>query len=193
MGAGADLIGFNFSSQSARCVTVDKVESILRSAPKGFSRVGVFQNMPADEVTAIAKRLGLHFLQLHGDENPDDYREASVPIIKAFHVATPADVQRAGQSTADYILFDTPSVTGGGGGQTFDWSLLKDFSRPYFVAGGLNPGNVGQVIKELRPYGVDVTSGVESSPGKKSQPLLKAFLNEARSAEGHIFSDLRGR
>jgi phosphoribosylanthranilate isomerase len=193
MGAGADLIGFNFSTRSPRCVTVDKVKGILREAPKGFLRVGVFQDAPVDEVVHAVKTLELHRVQLHGSEDPEAYKAAGVPLIKAFPVSNAEDVVKASATAADAILFDSRSPLGGGSGQTFDWSLLAGVQRRYFIAGGLNPGNVADVILKLHPYGVDVCSGVEKEPGKKDRQLLKTFVLAARAAEEQVFSQLRGR
>ena len=193
MGAGADLIGFNFSTRSPRCVTVDKVKGILREAPKGFLRVGVFQDAPVDEVVHAVKTLDLHRVQLHGAEDPLPYKAAGVPLMKAFPVSKAADVEAATQTEADFILFDSRSPLGGGSGQAFDWNLLSGVQRKYFVAGGLSPDNVAEVILQLQPYGVDVCSGVEKEPGKKDRTLLKTFVQAARSAEERVFSQIRGR
>lgn len=193
MGAGADMIGFNFSPRSPRAVSVERVAAILKEAPKGFQRVGVFQNAEPAAVEDAVKKLTLHFAQLHGDENPEDYRGAGVPIIKAFSISSADDVKRAGESTADFVLLDSKSPLGGGSGQTFDWSLVNGLGKRFFVAGGLRPENVGEVILSLRPYGVDVASGVEKEPGKKDRQLLKAFLQSARTAEERVFSQVRGR
>lgn len=193
MGAGADLIGFNFSTRSPRCVTVDKVKGILRESPKGFLRVGVFQDAPVEEVVHAVKTLELHRVQLHGSEDPAAYKAAGLPLMKAFPVSTAADVDAAVKTEADLILFDSRSPLGGGSGQAFDWSLLAPVQRRYFVAGGLNPDNVAEVILQLQPYGVDVCSGVEKEPGKKDRNLLKTFVQAARLAEERVFSQLRGR
>ncbi len=193
MGAGADMIGFNFSPRSPRCVTVEKVSGILREAPKGFQRVGVFQDAAPDEVRRVAAALQLHFVQLHGAENPTDYQDVGVPVIKAYPVAAAADLEAAAASAAPYVLLDSRSPQGGGSGQRFDWSLLGGFSRDFFLAGGLTPENVGEAIRTARPFGVDVSSGVEKTPGRKDKALMKAFVVAARAAEQEIFSDIRGR
>ncbi len=193
MGAGADMVGFNFSPRSPRVVSVDKAAGILKEAPKGVQRVGVFQNAPVEEVVDATRCLGLHYVQLHGDESPEDYRDAGVPIIKAFSIADAADVERAAASTADILLLDSRSPLGGGSGQTFDWSLVRNLDRHFFIAGGLRPDNVAGAIEALFPWGVDVCSGVEKGPGKKDKSLLKAFVSEARSAEERVFAAVRGR
>lgn len=193
MGAGADLLGFNFAPLSPRKVTVEKVTAILKEAPKGFLRVGVFQNAPVEDVVNTVKTLGLHYVQLHGQENAADYVAAGVPIIQAFSVSSPGDIAKAEASSADLLLLDSKSALGGGSGQAFPWHLAQNVSRKYFVAGGLRPDNVEEVILKLQPYGVDVASGVEKEPGKKDRHLLKAFLQAARSAEERVFSQVRGR
>ncbi len=174
-------------------MTIDKVKGILREAPKGFLRVGVFQDAPVEEVVHAVKTLELHRVQLHGSEDPAPYKAAGVPILKAFPVSTAADVEAATTTEADLILFDSRSPLGGGSGQTFDWNLLSTVQRRYFAAGGLNPDNVAELILQLHPYGVDVCSGVEKEPGKKDRNLLKTFVQAARSAEERVFSQLRGR
>lgn len=193
MAAGADMIGFNFSPRSPRRVTAEKVAGILKEAPKGFLRVGVFQDAPPAEVAETVKSLGLHWIQLHGGEQVEDYRTAGVPILKAYPVSSAAEVAEAAKSTADVILLDSKSPQGGGSGQTFDWNLVRGLDRKFIVAGGLKPENVAAVVLKLRPYGVDVASGVEKEPGKKDRQLLKAFLQAARRAEEQVFSEVRGR
>lgn len=193
MGAGADMIGLNFSAASPRCIDMDKAERILADAPRGIQRVGVFQNAPVAEVAAAVKRLELHYVQLHGDEDPADYRDVGASLIKAYSISSADDVAEAGRSSADLILVDTPSALGGGSGEVFDWSLLKTLTRDFMLAGGLRPENVGEAILQLHPFGVDVCSGVESAPGKKNKALLKSFVDAARSAEERVFSSVRGR
>lgn len=193
MAAGADMIGFNFSPRSPRRVTPEKVAGILKEAPKGFLRVGVFQDAPPAEVAETVKTLGLHWIQLHGAEQVEDYRVAGVPIIKAYPIAEAGDVKAAAGSTADVVLLDSKSPQGGGSGQAFDWNLVRGLDRKFIVAGGLKPANVADVVLRLRPYGVDVASGVEKEPGKKDRQLLKAFLQAARQAEEQVFSEVRGR
>jgi phosphoribosylanthranilate isomerase len=193
MGAGADLIGFNFSTRSPRHVTVDRVAGILKEAPKGFQRVGVFQDAPVEQVKEAVRRLGLHYVQLHGSEEPEAYREAGVPLIKAFSIDDAADVERARASTADLLLLDSKSPLGGGSGQQFDWKLIAGLKRDYFLAGGLRAENVSGAILTLRPYGVDVCSGVEKAPGKKDKAALKEFVIAARAAEERMYSEMRGR
>lgn len=193
MGAGADWIGFNFVAQSPRRVTVERVAAILKEAPKGFSRVGVFQDAPPDEVEHAVRTLGLHVVQLHGAEDPEAYRGAGVPVVKAYAISNAADLKAAANSTADYVLLDSRSPQGGGSGEAFDWSLLEAFTRKFFLAGGLNPENVGDAILRVRPYGVDVASGVEKEPGRKDRQKLKSFVAAARAAEERVFSEIRGR
>lgn len=193
MAAGADMIGFNFSPRSPRRVTVEKVSAILKEAPKGFLRVGVFQDAAPDEVAATVKALGLHWIQLHGGERPDDFRAAGVPILKSYPVETAADVAAAKESTADVVLLDSRSAQGGGSGKAFDWSLVAGLDRKFMLAGGLRPDNVAAAILQVRPYGVDVASGVEKEPGKKDRALLKAFVQAARQAEEQVFAEVRGR
>lgn len=187
------MIGFNFSPRSPRRVAPEKVQAILREAPKGFQRVGVFQDASPTEVAEIVRSVGLHWVQLHGSEDPAAYRVAGVPILKAFGIASPRDLERAAQSSADWVLLDSRSDVGGGSGQSFEWNWVQAFPKPFLLAGGLDPDNVGDAILRVKPWGVDVASGVEQSPGKKDRNKIKAFVNAARAAESQLLAPLRGR
>ena len=184
---GADAVGFVFAD-SPRKTDADTVKKIMRLIGSRAAGVGVFSDQPADKMLRTAERCGLDILQLHGDETDSVIREVrrrGFQVMKAFRVSKAADVKKADASPADALIFDT-LINGrfGGTGRTFDWEVLrgKTIRHPWFVSGGLDPENVKKLLKVLRPYGVDVSSGVESSPGKKDHERVKEFIKNARSA-----------
>ena len=176
--AGADLLGFHFCDSSRR-ITVDQAVEILDELPEGPALVGVFIDQPEREVNSIAGFLGLDFVQLHGSEEPGFKAEAMV--MKALKVRD--GVIPDASAWPDPILLDSWSADSRGGtGRTWNWEQAEALSvtRKVFVAGGLNPLNVGAVIRRLRPYGVDVSSGVESAPRVKDPALIGAFIDAVR-------------
>ena len=184
---GADYLGFIFVPSSKRVVTVEKTEEILAKLPDFKNIVGIFCNQPKKEVETIAERLGLKFLQFHGEETAlycDSFMQKGYEIIKTFHVKDSMSLKRIGEYNVSAFLFDTYSRSDKGGrGIPFDWSVIED--KPYvhdklFLAGGLNPLNVTDAIEKVRPFAVDVASGVESSPGVKDPQLLQTFLEKAK-------------
>jgi phosphoribosylanthranilate isomerase len=183
--AGADFLGFNFYRRSPRYIDPVRARAIVRRLPKGTASVGIFVNEPEDDLVRIAQDVGLKYVQLHGDETPaavSRLRRAlpAVKIIKAvrvrktFHVK---NVSRFRDATA--ILLDGfDGRRPGGTGKTFDWSLAAPANRqtPIILAGGLTPENIVEAIRAVRPYAVDVCSGVEASPGKKDRAKIKALM-----------------
>lgn len=190
---GADYLGFIFVPSSKRVITVERAEEILSNFSDFKNIVGVFCNQPKKEVETIAERLRLKFLQFHGEETAlycDWFMQKGYEIIKTFHVKDTLSLKRIGEYNVSAFLFDTYSRSEkGGSGVPFDWSLIED--KPYvhdklFLAGGLNSLNVAQAIEKVRPFAVDVASGVEASPGVKDPYLLKAFIENAKeSKEAH--------
>lgn len=184
-GFGVDMLGFVFYPKSDRFVDVHIARDIANELPPYLGKVGVFVNEKADKVRQIAEDSFLDMLQFHGDETPEycenfrnDYK-----VIKAIRPKSAEDVTRANLFNVDFILFDTFAADiKGGTGKVFDWKLLKDAEvlKPVILSGGLTPVNIGRAIKEIAPYGVDVSSGVESSPGKKNSKLMKKFIEEVR-------------
>jgi phosphoribosylanthranilate isomerase len=182
---GVDMLGFVFYKKSKRYVDQKTVREIVNELPESIVKVGVFVDEDADKVRAIAEDVGLDTLQFHGNETPeycaafkDDYK-----VIKAFRLKDREDLKSVGLYGVDYYLVDTHKCgLAGGTGETFDWKILKDFEflKPVILSGGLNPDNVARAISEVVPYGVDVSSGVEESPGRKSLQLLKRFVEEVR-------------
>lgn len=188
--AGADAIGLNFWPGSKRVVSVARARRIIEAVPPFVWVVGVFVNARVAEVEAIARAVRLHGVQLHGDESPREAREASrigLFTIKALGVkdaSVEAEVRRYGK--VDVLLLDAAQSGYGGGGKTFDWRLARRIAkeRPILLAGGLDPTNVCRAVKEVRPLGVDVASGVERAPGIKDERKVRAFIRAARAAQG---------
>ena len=162
--AKPDFCGFIINvPKSKRNVSPDTVLQLVKNLSPDVKPVGVFVNAPMDEIAALTEDGTLAYAQLHGKED-EAYIAAlreriHVPIIQAFKVSCPEDVAHAQQSSADYILLDNGS---GGTGKTFDWSHLRDITRPYILAGGLGPDNLGLAVSQLAPWGVDLSSGVET-------------------------------
>ncbi|CAM3316243.1 phosphoribosylanthranilate isomerase [Corallococcus sp. ZKHCc1 1396] len=186
--AGADAMGLNFHPGSPRCVDVATAAALSRTRPPLGAVVGVFVNMKPEDIRLRVRECGLTVVQLHGDEPPEACSGYGVPVIKALRVRGPDDVAQArayvGVGDVAGLLLDGAAPGYGGGGVTFDWSLvarLADCGAPVLVAGGLKPSNVAEAVKATRPYGVDVASGVESSPGIKDLDAVRAFVRTVRS------------
>ncbi|MDE3110197.1 MAG: phosphoribosylanthranilate isomerase [Acidobacteriota bacterium] len=186
---GADFLGFNFYPGSPRYVTPAKAGRMIKQMPKGVAAVGVFVNEPEEKVLAIARRVGLKYLQLHGDESPAEVARLAraVPVIKAIRVKKPfRATQIVRYRRASALLLDGfDRRLRGGTGKTFDWKIARRISSRarIFIAGGLAPDNVAEAVRIARPYAVDVSSGVESRPGKKDPARLKAFARAVRQAQ----------
>ena len=158
---GVDMIGFIFYPKSPRYLY-----QIPRYLPTLAKRVGVFVNETKENILMYVDRFGLNYVQLHGDESPEYCRtlhSQGIRIIKAFSIKTAEDIEKALQSPADYILLDQG---GGGTGKTFDWSLIPEIQRPFFLAGGIGAANLEQAIREIHPYAVDLSSSVETEKWK---------------------------
>ena len=187
--AGANLIGFNFYAKSPRHISGDQAAEIRSKLPKRVKAVGIFVNwLPADVIT-LRSSVKLDAVQLHGDESPEAVAEIApiVPVIKAFRVEPEFPITALDEySRAFAFLFDA-AHTGqyGGTGRTTDWDVARRASLKHriILAGGLKVENVAAAVRIVRPYGIDVASGVESSPGKKDHDLLREFIKEVRRAE----------
>jgi phosphoribosylanthranilate isomerase len=180
---GADAVGFIFAP-SDRQVAPQKVADIVKRLPVDITTVGVFRDEAAQRVVDIVTQTGLRAAQLHGFESPNEarwIRQRIRTVFKAFPAGDPR-LDHADDWGADVVLIDSPS--GGGSGEVFDWSLAEGApaNRRLLLAGGLTPANVGDAIRRVRPWGVDVASGVESSPGHKDARKLKAFVDAVRHA-----------
>jgi len=189
--AGADFLGFNFYTGSPRYVDPGKARRIVRRLPDGVASVGVFVNEPQEDLVRIARAVGLHYVQLHGEETPAEVsrlRRAlpAVKIIKAIRVQNGFHVKQLTRfRDASAILLDGfDARRRGGTGKTFDWSLARANGHPrIFLAGGLTPENVVEAIRVARPYAIDVCSGVESSPGKKDHARISALMRPLKGAK----------
>ena len=191
--AGADALGFIFFKESPRYVTPENAERIIKNMPPFVSAVGVFVNEDPGFIEECVERSGLNAVQLHGDEDIKyclrlkALRFKGVRLIKAIRIKDRESLSSIEECPVDAILLDTyNSNVYGGTGKGFDRALAvlaKEYGRRLIVAGGLTPDNAYDVIKEIRPYGVDVSSGIESGPGKKNLELMEEFIKEVRRAE----------
>ena len=181
-GLKPDYIGFVFASKSKRYVTYEKAAELKSRLSPEIQAVGVFVNEHPQDVAKLLQNGIIDIAQLHGDEDEDYITQLRLltdkPIIKAFRIETANDIKTAKQSTADYILLDS----GAGTGTVFDWGLVKSIRRPYFLAGGLDARNVADAVKALRPFAVDVSSGIETS-GVKDKTKMAAFVAAVRKEE----------
>lgn len=178
--AGADAIGLVFAN-SPRKIDVKTALAICASLPPFVSRVGVFVDEDAAVVSEIAASCGLTALQFHGDEDANYCRRFSLPVLKSISVRTAGDLMGIEEFPAAAFVLDTyHPIFRGGTGESFDWSLLdKRPNVPIILAGGLSHNNLADAIHRVKPYGVDVSSGVETD-GEKDQRLIQAFIKEAR-------------
>jgi len=181
---GADAVGFLFAP-SPRRVSPARAGEIARRLPPEILTVGVFRNEDPRAVVDIANRARLRAVQLHGHESPAEtrrVREQVGTVIKAFRAGS-AELEQARDYGADIVLVDADQP---GSGRIFDWALAERAAGalPVMVAGGLNPENVAAAIAKTRPWGVDVSTGVESSPGRKDPRLVRDFVTAARAAGG---------
>ncbi len=186
MELGVDMLGFVFYKKSKRYLTPAMAEDIINELPPKIAKVGVFLGEKKEDVIKIAEDVFLDTLQFHGDETPE-YCSFFMPkykVIKAFRVKDRGSLKQVNDYNTNYYLFDTyADESAGGTGTAFDWSILKDFKilKPIILSGGLEPDNVGRAIKELVPFAVDVSSGVESAPGKKDHAKVRAFIAAAKA------------
>jgi phosphoribosylanthranilate isomerase len=187
--AGANLLGFNFYPKSPRYIDREQAAEIRRKLPKKVKAVGIFVNRASADVIALQSSLALDAVQLHGDETPETIAEIApvVRVIKAFRVEPEFPLVTLDEySLAFAFLFDA-AHTGqyGGTGRTTDWDVARRACANHriILAGGLKVENVAAAVRIVRPYGIDVASGVESSPGKKDHGRLREFIQEVRRAE----------
>lgn len=177
-----EYIGFVFAPKSKRCVTPENAAVLKGLLDLQIAAVGVFVNESAEVVAHLLNSGVIDIAQLHGAEDEKYIEElrsiAEKPIIKAFRIETENDIKEVEKSCADYILLDS----GAGTGTVFDWSLLQNIQRPYFLAGGLSPDNAGDAVRNLRPYAVDVSSGIETD-GVKDKIKMAAFVRAVRNED----------
>ncbi len=179
---GADAIGLVFYAPSPRAVGIAQAQDIVRGLPAFVTVVGLFVNATADEIRAVLTQVRLDTLQFHGDETPEQCRAYARPYIKAVSMRVGVDLRACARDYADSaaLLLDTHDErTPGGTGQTFDWSRIPgDLDKALILAGGLTPDNVAQAVRQVRPYAVDVSGGVETAKGIKSHQQMARFINE---------------
>jgi len=184
--AGADAIGLVFAD-SPRRVSVQRAREISATLPEGILKVGVFVDEAPDEVLRIAREVGLDYAQLHGDEGPEqvaEIRDGGLGVIKALRVRNAEALAAVERYEADLVLLDAWSAKAlGGTGTPFDWELAKSLKGRdnILVSGGLTPENVREAIGFFEPYGVDASSSLEESPGKKNGEQVRRFVGAARS------------
>ncbi len=175
-----DYVGFVFASGSKRFVISRQAEDLVRALDGRITPVGVFVDASLSDVAAAVRRGIVRMVQLHGSENEAFVsalrREVGVPIVKAFSMDDDDVLERAERSAADYILLDAGR---GGTGRTFDWSRARRLERPFFLAGGLNADNVGAALRDLRPFAVDMSTGVETD-GAKDPEKMRAAIEAVR-------------
>lgn len=177
-----DYIGFVFAPHSRRFVTPQQARALKEQLNPLIQVVGVFVDEAPQTVANLLRSGVIDLAQLHGGEDEGYIRRlrelTEKPLIQAFRIKTPQDLRSAQCSRADYVLLDS----GAGTGTVFDWTLLQEMKRPYFLAGGLTCGNVGEAIHQLHPYGVDVSSGIETE-GQKDPRKMAAFAAMVRKEE----------
>jgi len=194
---GAWAVGLIHYDASPRRVDAAVAAEIGAELRRRIEVVGVFVNPPLDQVVRAAEDESLTMLQLHGDEGPAFCQEAArrtgLKIMKAFRVRSSADIQAAEAFRTDLHLFDAHRPdTPGGTGESFDWELLggRRSEIPFVLSGGLDPENVAGAVAGIRPYAVDLASGVESEPGVKDHDLMAAFLENAQRASAEVAPDV---
>jgi len=174
-----EYVGFVFAPKSKRYVTPERAAGLKRQLEAGIKAVGVFVNDTPCHVAELLETGVIDIAQLHGSEDAEYIRHlrqlTGKPVIRAFRIKTTEDIAEAEKCTADRVLLDS----GAGTGEVFDWKLIKNMKRPYFLAGGLSPDNVENAVEQLSPYAVDVSSGIETD-GVKDKAKMAAFAAAVR-------------
>lgn len=183
--AGADALGFVFYEPSPRYVDIATAKHILASLPPFVTSVGLFVNADEHYLRAVLAELPLDLMQFHGDESESECQRWGLPYIKAIRMQAGTDLVEVCQTyhSSRGILLDA-FVDGvpGGTGQTFDWNTIQqNLTKPVVLAGGLNPSNIADAVRTVRPWAVDVSGGVEAAKGKKDHALIKAFITGVHS------------
>lgn len=184
--AGADALGFMFYERSPRKISTDMASAIKNVLPPFITRVGVFADATENAIRSAAL-CGLNALQFHGNEQPDFLKRFSpITTIKAFRIQNAASLAMlSAYNTSAWLLDNYTPAQLGGTGTTFNWDIAvqaRKLGRPIILAGGLTPENVADAVRKVRPYAVDVSSGVESAPGRKDPQKMAAFIRAAKSA-----------
>ena len=180
-----EYIGFVFAEKSRRRVTFEQAAELKKLLAPGIKAVGVFVNERPETVAQLLNADIIDLAQLHGDEDVEYIKRLRAlspkPIIQAFRISGTEDLLYAAGSSADYVLLDS----GAGTGTAFDWNIIRNIDRPYFLAGGLDPKNVGKAVKTLHPYAVDVSSGIETG-GLKDRGKMAEFTAAVRKEDNNI-------
>ncbi len=185
---GVDALGFMFYEPSKRFIDIHSAATICRLLPPCVSKVGVFVNASMDEVLEAQEACGLDVLQFHGEETPEWCQQFTAKTMKAFRVGGAESLEALRAFDVDAWLVDSyqPGERGGTG-HSFQWDLLsciRPYAKPLFLAGGLTPDNIQEAIGEVQPFGVDVSSGVESAPGRKCPDKIARFVKNVQQAHG---------
>lgn len=184
--AGTDAIGLVFAEASPRYVPADRAQAIVAALPPFVTVVGLFVDAPAARIRQVIGQVPLDLLQFHGHESPEECRQFGRPYIKAMRMVPEMDLAtevRRYMQAAGVLLDSYDPHMAGGTGATFDWTRVpRDLAKPVILAGGLTPENVGRAVQTVRPYAVDVSSGVEWSKGIKDAAKIAAFIQAAVTA-----------
>jgi phosphoribosylanthranilate isomerase len=186
---GADAIGLVFAPESPRCISVEQARAIAAATPPFVTRVGLFVNAAKDDVQAVLGAVPIDLLQFHGEEEPAYCGTFGRPYIKAIRMRPELDVLAEAARYADaagFLLDAFDTTARGGTGVSFNWTRIPaDIGKPLILAGGLTPDNVAEAVRSVRPYAVDVSSGVEASPGRspaiKDHAKIRAFIQAVRN------------
>ncbi len=174
-----DFIGFVFAEKSKRYISTQKAKLLKQKLDPNILAVGVFVNESLENIAKLLNENTIDIAQLHGDEDDDFITKLKElthkPVIKAFKIKSENDIKAAQNSTADYVLLDS----GAGTGQAFNWSLIENIERDYFLAGGLSPQNAEEAVKTLHPYALDVSSGIETN-GIKDKKKMADFIRKGK-------------
>ena len=180
--AKPEYIGFVFWPKSKRAVGDEQAAELKKSLDPSIQAVGVFVNETPERIIQLLKKQIIDLAQLHGEETEVQIerirRETGKPVIKAVKIRTREDILAGIQTKADYLLLDS----GMGSGETFDWNTIPQIEKPFFLAGGLYPGNVEEAVQNFHPYAVDVSSGVETD-GKKDEAKIREFIRRVRDEQ----------
>jgi len=184
--AGADAVGLMFCDRSPRNISLTTAVEIARALPPFMIKVGVFVDPAEEMVMRAIGECGLNIVQFHGNETPEFCAQFPVMVLKAFRIRDAESLKALPEYQTDAWLLDAYSADKQGGtGEKFNWDLAVEaqkFGKPIFLAGGLTPENVADAVRKVQPYAVDVSSGVESAPGKKDHAKVQAFVKAAKSA-----------
>lgn len=189
--AGADALGFMFFEGSKRNIAPADAAQIIHALPPFVAKVGVFVNASAEKVRAIVAQCGLDTLQFHGEETPEFCRQFTpLKVVKSFRIQNADSLKSLPNYAVDAWLLDS-YVAGqrGGTGEKFNWDLAcqaKELGRPVILAGGLSPENIADAVQQVWPFGVDVSSGVETAPGRKDTRLVQQFVEIVRMTEREL-------